>query len=81
MALSRSDYNRKIQQREGLFRLLKDMAKDGTIIYIGYSFKDLIVRDILDEIRDEIPLDEMPWGLLCYLTGMKRQSKCLGNVE
>ncbi|MFC1972647.1 SIR2 family protein [Chloroflexota bacterium] len=29
MALSRSDYHRKIQQREGLFRLLWDMAKDG----------------------------------------------------
>jgi tetratricopeptide (TPR) repeat protein len=62
MALSRSDYNRKIQQRQGLLKLLKDMAKDGTIIYIGYSFSDLIVRDILDEIREEIPIDEMPWS-------------------
>jgi len=62
MALSRSDYHRKLQQRDGLFRQLKDFAKDGTIIYIGYSFGDLIVKDILSEIEEEIPIDEMPWG-------------------
>ena len=62
MALSRSDYHRKIQQRDGILRLVKDFAKDGTIIYAGYSFTDLIIIDILNEIREEIPVDEMPWG-------------------
>ena len=62
MALTRSDYHRKLQQREGLFRLLKDFARDGTIVYAGYSFSDLIVIDILNEIQEEIPSDELPWG-------------------
>jgi len=35
MALSRSDYHRKLQQRDGLLKQLKDFTKDGTIIYIG----------------------------------------------
>jgi len=28
----------------------------------GYSFGDLIVKDILSEIEQEVPIDEMPWG-------------------
>ena len=62
MALTRADYNRKIQQRDGLFRSLKDFSKDGTIIYVGYGFGDYIARDIIDEIRDEYPHDELPWS-------------------
>lgn len=62
MALSRSDYNRKLRRRGGLFRLVYDFAKDGTIIYVGYSFRDLIARDILDEVADEVGIDRLPWG-------------------
>jgi len=62
MALSRSDYNRKLRHRGGLFKLVYDFAKDGTIIYAGYSFDDLIARDIIDEVRDEVGSDRLPWG-------------------
>ncbi|MBN1514629.1 MAG: SIR2 family protein [Phycisphaerae bacterium] len=62
MALTRSDYNRKLRRRGGLFRLVYDFVKDGTIIYAGYSFCDLIARDILDEVADEVGSDRLPWG-------------------
>jgi len=62
MALSRSDYNRKLRHRGGLFQLVYDFAKDGTIIYAGYSFDDLIARDIIDEVMDEVGSDRLPWG-------------------
>jgi len=62
MALSRTDYHRKLRRRGGLLRLVYDFAKDGTIIYAGYSFDDLIARDIIDEVRDEVGVDRLPWG-------------------
>lgn len=62
MALSRSDYNRKLRKRGSLFRLLYDFMKDGTVVYIGYSFRDKIGMDMLDEVADEVGLDRLPWG-------------------
>lgn len=62
MALTRSDYNRKLQQRAEVFSTLYDFARDGTIVYIGYSFSDLIAVDIVDEIRDTVELDRLPWS-------------------
>jgi len=62
MVLSRSDYNRKLRRRGSLLRLLYDFVKDGTIIYAGYSFRDQIARDILDEVIDEVGIDRLPWG-------------------
>ena len=62
MALSRSDYNRKLRQRGPLFKLLYDFVKDGTVVYIGYSFKDSLARDIIDEVADEVGVDRLPWS-------------------
>ena len=62
MALTRSDYNKKMRQRGGLLKILYDYTKDGTIIYIGYSFNDRISRDIIDEVVDEVGIDRLPWG-------------------
>jgi tetratricopeptide (TPR) repeat protein len=62
MALSRSDYNRKLRQRGALFRLLFDFVKDGTIVYIGYSFRDRLARDIIDEVVDEVGAASLPWA-------------------
>jgi hypothetical protein len=62
MALSRSDYNRKLRQRGPLFKLLFDFVKDGTLVYIGYSFKDSLARDIIDEVAEEVGVGRLPWG-------------------
>jgi hypothetical protein len=63
LALTRSDYNRTLRRRAGLFEILGDLAKDGTILFIGYSFRDQIAIDILDQIDDEFPKERRPW---CY---------------
>jgi len=62
MALSRGDYTRKLRHRGGLFRSIYDFAKDGTIIYVGYSFGDQIARDVIDEVVDEVGSDRLPWA-------------------
>lgn len=62
MALTRGDYNSKIRHRGGLFRTIYDFAKDGTIIYVGYSFRDQIARDVIQEVVDEVGFDRLPWG-------------------
>ncbi|MEN6428813.1 MAG: SIR2 family protein [Phycisphaerales bacterium] len=62
MALSRGDYTRKFRQRGGLFKSIYDFAKDGTIVYIGYSFHDQMARDIIDEVVDEVGIARLPWA-------------------
>lgn len=62
MALSRRDYNRRLQFRTGLFNLLYDFVRDSTVIYIGYSFNDEISRGVLDEIQDLGLVDRLPWS-------------------
>jgi tetratricopeptide (TPR) repeat protein len=62
MALSRSDYNRKLRQRGPLFKMLFDFVKDGTLIYVGYSFKDSLARDIIEEVVEEVGSDRLPWS-------------------
>jgi tetratricopeptide (TPR) repeat protein len=62
MVLTRSDYNKKLRRRGRLFRLVYDYVKDGTILYIGYRFQDLIAFDILDEVVEEVGPHRLPWG-------------------
>ncbi|MEE8187086.1 MAG: SIR2 family protein [Nitrososphaerales archaeon] len=62
MALSRSDYNQKLRERGSLLRILFDYVKDGTLIYVGYSFDDRIARDIIEEVSREVGVDRLPWG-------------------
>ena len=62
MVLSRTDYNRKLRKRGGLFKLLYDFVKDGTIVYVGYSFRDRLGRDIIDEVVEEVGLERLPWA-------------------
>jgi SIR2-like domain len=48
MALSRGDYNWKLRQRGGLFRLLYDFVKDGTIAYTlvnGTRFNYILINE------------------------------------
>ena len=62
MALTRSDYNRKLRQRGPLFKMLFDFVKDGTLVYVGYSFKDNLARDIIEEVIEEVGADRLPWS-------------------
>lgn len=49
MALSRSDYRRRIREMPEYIKHLKDFVKDGTVIFIGYSGDDDLAFDIMEE--------------------------------
>lgn len=66
MVLSRADYNKAIYRRREYFKLLADFIKNGTILFIGYSFEDLIVFDVIDELIDNYTIDRIPYSYALF---------------
>jgi hypothetical protein len=64
MVLCRSDFVKMMQRRTEYLRHLEDYVKDGTIVFIGYGAGDRIVTDIIDEVKDKIGLQRLPWSYL-----------------
>jgi len=62
MVLTRTDYHSSIQKRNHYLRLLADYIKSGTIIYIGYSFKDQIVKDIISSLSKLHGFQKIPYS-------------------
>ena len=62
MVLSRRDYKRALIRRRKYFEYLADFVKNGTIIFIGYSFRDRIVLDVMDELIEINGQDRIPWS-------------------
>jgi len=62
MVLSRADYNRALIRRRKYLELLSDFVKTGTIVFIGYSFGDRLVLDIIDDIIEIFGKDRLPWS-------------------
>ncbi|MBS1510042.1 MAG: SIR2 family protein [Bacteroidetes bacterium] len=62
MVLSKSDFHLAIQKRNHYLKLLSDIVKNGTILYLGYSFKDKIVTDIIKDLHRIHGSDKMPWS-------------------
>jgi hypothetical protein len=54
LIITRSDYNAILRNRPRLFRTLYDIMKDGTILYIGYSFQDNLLLDIIAELQQTL---------------------------
>jgi tetratricopeptide (TPR) repeat protein/GTPase SAR1 family protein len=50
LILTRSDYNRNSRIRHKMFDCLADFARDRPIIYIGYSFRDRVAFEVIDEV-------------------------------
>lgn len=63
MVLSRSDFHLAIQKRNHYLKLLSDIIKNGTVLYMGYSFRDRIVTDIIKDLRKIHGSEKLPW---CY---------------
>lgn len=59
MALSSRDLNLASLRRPQFFRAFQNLASSGNIIYIGYSFDDNMVFDLLSEM--EYFLRSLPW--------------------
>ncbi len=64
--LTRADYNRAIIRRQNYFRVLSDFIKAGSILYLGYSFNDRIILELIDEVTREVGLERLPWSYACF---------------
>jgi hypothetical protein len=64
MVLTRSDYHNSILRRNQYLKLLADYVKSGTVIYIGYSFKDQIVKDIISGLIKIHGITKVPWSYM-----------------
>ncbi len=60
MILSRTDFNRALSKRKKYFDILFDVVKNGTVLFIGYSFVDRIMLEIIDLIIDQYGMDRLP---------------------
>ena len=66
MVLSRSDYNKALVRRRKYLNYLADFVKNGTLIFVGYSFKDRIVLDIMEELIDLHGESRVPWSYALF---------------
>jgi hypothetical protein len=54
MVLTNKDRRRAYYRQANFFKLFQDLARSGVIIYLGYSFEDELVFDILDDMKYEL---------------------------
>jgi hypothetical protein len=50
MVLKNSDRRRAYTRQANFFSLFRDLAKSGIVVYLGYSFGDELVFDLLDDL-------------------------------
>jgi tetratricopeptide (TPR) repeat protein len=62
LILTREDYNQVIRTRGNLFKALRDIMRDGTILYVGYSFRDYLLQDIFTDLIQSIGLSNLPYS-------------------
>lgn len=61
--VSRGDYLFTVQQRQAAMDSFRNVvASGGSVIYVGYSFADLFLEDLLDEAVRRIGNRNMPYG-------------------
>ena len=66
MVLSRSDYNKALVRRKKYLDYLSDFVKNGTLIFVGYSFRDRIVLDIMEELIELHGESRVPWSYALF---------------
>ncbi|MFH2110857.1 MAG: SIR2 family protein, partial [Candidatus Bathyarchaeota archaeon] len=59
MILTRSDRRHSISRIYYFYKLFKDLAISGNMIYLGYSFNDNLVLDLLADLQ--YSLKKIPW--------------------
>ena len=62
MVLSRADYNSALIKRKKYFEIISDFVKTGIIVFIGYSFNDRLVLDVIDDLIQTYGMDRLPWS-------------------
>ena len=61
LVLTRTDYNDLLRSRPITFRTLRDLMMDGTLLFVGYSFQDNLLLDILIDLQREMG-DQLPYS-------------------
>ena len=61
LALTRQDYNSNLRNRGPLFKVLSDLMRDGTILFVGYSFRDNLLSDIFADLNQTLG-DNLPYS-------------------
>jgi SIR2-like domain len=64
MVLTRSDFNHSLVKRRQYLNVLLDFVKSGTIVYLGYSFRDRIARDIISEVTKLFGINRLPYSYM-----------------
>lgn len=49
--LSRTDHNTSFLRRNSYYKILSDCIRKGPVIFLGYSFEDNLVFDLMDELQ------------------------------
>jgi tetratricopeptide (TPR) repeat protein len=62
LIFTREDYNTVLRKRNVLFNILRDIMRDGTILYVGYSFRDYLLSDVYTELIQTIGLQNLPYS-------------------
>lgn len=75
MVLTRSEYHNSIIKRNQYLKLLSDFIKSGTIIYIGYSFKDQIVKDVIGGLAKLHGISKIPWSYMLLRDEVPQDTK------
>jgi tetratricopeptide (TPR) repeat protein len=75
MVLTRIDYLHSYQVRQNYLKTVFDFIKNGTMVFIGYSFGDQLARDIIDEIIKTYTLDRLPYSYAIFADDVKEDEK------
>lgn len=71
--LTRTDYNNRFDSRRKMLETFSGFVHDGAVLYIGYSFKDRIVVELIDELRKQ--LDDRMDDSFALIPNLERGSK------
>ncbi len=74
MILTRSDYNLNLSYRLRVLEFLKELLSEWTFLYIGYSFRDLLLTDRYQLINSVFPRNKLPYGY-ALMPGIEYGSK------
>ncbi len=66
MVLTRLDYNKSLRRRSSYLKHLSDYLRNGHVIFIGYSFDDNLVFDVVDELRESISIERLPQSFALF---------------
>lgn len=61
LAITRSDYTNVLRSHPLIFKTLNDLMRDGTILYVGYSFQDYLLLDVIQGLQSSMG-DRLPYS-------------------